>query len=59
MLAWMTNARTVDLVYGGYVDWVAKFYICPECGEPIFRSDWSEEDLEDFICPICEFVEGD
>ena len=57
MQAWMTNARTVDLVYGGYVDWVAKFYICPECGEPIFWSDWSEKDLEDFICPICEFVE--
>ena len=59
MLAWMTNANTVEMVYGGYVDWVEKFYNCPECGEPIYRSDWSEEDLEDFICPICEFVEGD
>jgi predicted RNA-binding Zn-ribbon protein involved in translation (DUF1610 family) len=59
MLEWFNNAHTVELVYGGYVNWVEKFYICPECGEPIYWSDWSEKDLEDCICPICEFVEGD
>ena len=27
---------------------------CPYCGEPVYEDDWSEESLEEFMCPICE-----
>jgi hypothetical protein len=35
------------------------FFICPECGEPIYECDWDEHpDWSE--CPICEwnFMEG-
>lgn len=30
------------------------WFICPECGEPIYYSDWKDE-LDENICPVCEF----
>ena len=42
-----------------FVDWEERFYHCPECGEPVYEDDWYEEELEKFICPICEFNEED
>lgn len=29
-----------------------RFFICPECGEPIYEEDWEGYDLS--MCPICE-----
>lgn len=52
---WEENAKVVEEVYGGYVDWEERFYNCPECGEPIYECDWSNEELEAFICPVCLF----
>lgn len=57
--AWYTNAKFVEKVYGGYVDWEERFYNCPECGEPIYECDWDDKELREFICPICEFTEED
>ena len=58
---WENNAKYVEQVYGAYVDWEERFYICPECGEPIYEFDWSNDELGDllcdFLCPICEFKE--
>lgn len=51
---WEVNAKTVEDVYGGFVDWDVRFYNCPECGEPVYESDWFDEDLEE-LCPICGF----
>lgn len=52
---WEENAKYVEHVYGCYVDWEERFYECPECGEPVYECDWDENQLCDFICPICEF----
>lgn len=54
---WETNAKFVEKVYGGYVDWEERFYNCPECGEPIYECDWNDRELTEFICPICEFTD--
>ncbi len=56
---WEYVARKVEKEYGAYVDWDERFYICPECGEPIYEADWLDVDFvipEDGVeCPICEF----
>lgn len=54
---WESNAKYVGRVYGSFVDWDERFYICPECGEPVYECDWDENDLSDAICPICGFME--
>lgn len=56
---WEARAEQVINGYGCFVDWEERFYHCPECGEPIYECDWSEEMLGEFICPICEFTEED
>jgi RNA polymerase subunit RPABC4/transcription elongation factor Spt4 len=52
--AWELNANTAKEVYGCHVDYEERFYICPYCGETVYEEDWSEESLEEFMCPICE-----
>lgn len=52
---WEINAKAVEEVYGGFVDWDERFYNCPECGEPIYECDWTAEELSDHFCPVCEF----
>lgn len=54
MNTWEENAKTVETVYGGFVDWEERFYNCPECGEPIYECDWTAEELET-LCPVCGF----
>lgn len=53
-LNWELNATAAKEVYGCYVDYEERFYICPYCGEPVYEEDWAEESLEEFMCPICE-----
>lgn len=59
MNQWECNANDVAYVYGSFVDWDERFYICPECGEPIYECDWNENKLRDVYCPICELKEED
>lgn len=52
--------RYVDKVYGMTFikDGDDSYFICPECGEPLYRCDWDDEDflLGDRVgCPICDF----
>ena len=56
---WEFNAQIVEIVYGMQVDWDERFYICPACGEPIYECDWNDDVLDDFICPVCEFIDED
>lgn len=55
MTQWERNAEDVESIYGGYVDWEERFYKCPECGEPIYECDWSDSELTNHFCPVCEF----
>ena len=59
MSAWAVNAYIVDKFYGGYVDYDERFYICPNCEEPVYECDWSKKEFEDFVCPICELEGGE
>lgn len=52
---WAVNAEAVEDLYGGFVNWDEEFYICPECGEPVYADDWTAEELGKHLCPICEF----
>ena len=56
---WEVNAGIVQKYYGGYVDWEERFYLCPECDEPVYECDWDEYDLSTFLCPVCEFTDDD
>lgn len=59
MKTWGENALIVESVYGGFVDWGERFYICPECDEPVYEDDWKEEELKSELCPICGFMRDD
>ena len=54
---WESNAKYVEKVYGSFVDWEERFYLCPECGEPVYECDWDVNVLCDELCPICGFAE--
>lgn len=54
MSKWEKIAAMVEEIYGVFVDWDERFFICPECGEPIYESDWDDELLLD-DCPVCGF----
>lgn len=53
-MMWEARAKEVEEVYGGFVNWEEAFYICPECEEPVYKCDWDEDELAEFLCPICE-----
>lgn len=57
MNRWEFNANYVAMTYGSHVDWEERFYICPECGEPIYECDWSNEELAAELCPVCGYNE--
>ena len=54
---WEENAKEVE-DYGGEVNWEQRYYLCLECGEPIYEGDWRRSELLEFFCPVCEW-EGD
>ena len=56
MTQWEINAHEVEDIYGGYVDWEERFYNCPECDEPVYECDWSEDDLKKELCPVCGWL---
>ena len=60
-MSWETNAIIVQEVYGCYVNWLAEFYFCPDCGEPVYKCDWeTDSDVKNgILCPICGFNEED
>lgn len=57
---WKKIANYVEETYGVQVDYTEGFFICPECGEPIYDCDWGggeyEFDGETAVCPVCAGV---
>ena len=51
-MSWEEAARHCEDVFGVYVDLEERFFICPECDEPIYEEDYEGHDFS--ICPICE-----
>lgn len=49
---WEEAALYCKKTFGVYINWEERFFICPECEEPILEEDWKEENL--VRCPICE-----
>lgn len=54
MNRWEINAMFAHKEYGSYVDLDECYYICPFCGEPVYKEDWDEKVLDKYLCPICE-----
>lgn len=54
-------AKYCETIYGVQYDRDEEFFICPECGEPIYFEDWDSVGENWKTCPICEFsfMEGD
>ena len=56
--SWQYVATFIEEDYGGYVDWEEEFFLCPECGEPIYKCDYPHISLG-MICPVCETMMED
>ena len=50
-MSWKEAAEICEVVYGCYVNWKERYFICPECDEPIYECDFNDF----IICPVCEF----
>ena len=46
-------AKYCEETYGSHYDEDEAWFICPECGEPIYACDWQGHDFS--TCPVCEF----
>ena len=53
--SWQYVATFVEEDYSGYVDWDEEFFLCPECGEPIYKCDYPYISMG-MICPVCEIM---
>ena len=51
-MTWEQAAEYCYLTFGLQVDYEEGFFVCPECGEPIYEEDWGDCDFS--MCPICE-----
>ena len=38
---------------GFHVNWEERFFICPCCDEIVDEDDWTEDDYDEGVCPIC------
>ena len=53
-MTWEDAARFCKKTFGVYVDWEERFFICPECDEPVYFIDWKNHNWE--CCPVCECI---
>ena len=42
MIEWFEASKIIAEEYGTQVDYEEEFFICPECGEPIYKEDTME-----------------
>lgn len=47
------DAYGCELIYDEVTDKLEGF-ICPSCGEPLYKDDWTDKCTENWmVCPIC------
>ena len=58
MGTWLEAGIYCEETYGMTLNVTEGYFVCPECGEPLFEEDWRNHDWNE--CPICgfEFMEG-
>jgi predicted RNA-binding Zn-ribbon protein involved in translation (DUF1610 family) len=55
---WEEAARQSWIDCGSYIDWEERFFLCPECREPIYEADYPQ--IEKHKCPVCGgYLDGD
>lgn len=52
-MCWEEAALYCVRIFGSYLDIKEQFFVCPECGEPIYKEDWDYKMLD--VCPVCDF----
>lgn len=52
MGTWLEAATFCEEIYGIVLNTKEGFFICPNCGEPIYERDW-ENHNDWYECPIC------
>lgn len=52
--SWEDAAKYCVRTFGVYIDYEERFFICPECGEPIYEEDWEDNHFHWYMCPVCE-----
>ena len=52
MFTWLEAAVMCEELYGAETNMREGYFVCPECGEPIYERDWREHD-DWTVCPIC------
>ena len=59
MNEWFVAATYCEEEYGVPLNTKESFFVCPDCGEPIYEVDWEDHDNWE-ECPICgfNFLEG-
>ena len=53
MGTWHETAVYCEETYGVQVDMKEGFFVCPECGEPLYNVDFPSHCWDD--CPVCGF----
>ena len=54
---WLDATIYCSQTFGIYVNWEDRYFLCPECEEPILEEDWEDYDMDN--CPVCETLWGD
>lgn len=53
MMTWFEAGVYCEETYGMSLNTAEGYFVCPECGEPLFCEDWKDHDWSK--CPICDF----
>lgn len=53
--SWERVATFIEKEFDTYINWEEEFFVCPECGDPVFKADYPMIEVG-MLCPICEFA---
>lgn len=50
---WYTAGVICEEIYGVELNTAEGYFVCPDCGEPLFYEDWERHCWDS--CPVCNF----